>query len=438
MILNILMLIFALLGAYSILWIYYDATNNKIGRIRGEGIFSFSAGEWASYSLIVWSIIFPIYLFKRKKLIQKAQENPVYASNVKVKLVILGIFSFLLFVTPILGYLYYFGSLNDKTNEAEVVQPSEVEVVQPSNKAYVFKVIEDKMNGNKAKVSKEDYSTDGLFYTNFELICDIQTKNIYLELSSYQVADNKSSGLKSAAFSTRNGKIVGKVKFDTSNPSSQPLELSYLNIDATKFNNSFTWDITSERESSLNYAELLSMDGKDNVFFQSLNENPFYISAKSSVNGVDFLENLGSDILIEYQNMHGVVQVDFSLVENDVKKVLNACRVKAPKVALAPVVVQPQPVAPAPVVVQPQPAFDCKKATKPTEITICANPELAALDVENMAAYKNAKNRDPIASKEILSASVKSKYACGMDISCIKSSYEKSIVDFKCVAATCN
>jgi len=199
-----------------------------------------------------------------------------------------------------------------------------------------------------------------------------------------------------------------------------------------------TWDITSERESSLNYAELLSMDGKDNVFFQSLNENPFYISAKSSVNGVDFLENLGSDILIEYQNMHGVVQVDFSLVENDVKKVLNACRVKAPKVAPAPVVVQPQPVAPAPVVAQPQPAFDCKKATKPTEITICANTELAALDVENMAAYKNAKNRDPIASKEILSASVKSKYSCGMDISCIKSSYEKSIVEFKCVATTCN
>ena len=97
------MLIFALLGAYSILWIYYDATNNKIGRIRGEGIFSFSAGEWASYCLIVWSIIFPVYLFKRKKLIQKAQDNPVYASNVKVKLVILGMFSFLLYVTPILG-----------------------------------------------------------------------------------------------------------------------------------------------------------------------------------------------------------------------------------------------------------------------------------------------------------------------------------------------
>ena len=334
-------------------------------------------------------------------------------------------------MTPILGYLYYFGSLNDKTNEAEVVQPSEVEVVQPSNKAYVFKVIEDKMNGNKAKVSKEDYSTDGLFYTNFELICDIQTKNIYLELSSYQVADNKSSGLKSAAFSTRNGKIVGKVKFDTSNPSSQPIDLSNLAIDATKFNNSFTWDITSERDSILNISEFVSDDLIDK-------ENPFYISAKSSVNGVDFLENLGSDILIEYQNMHGVVQVDFSLVENDVKKVLNACRVKAPKVAPAPVVVQPQPVAPAPVVAQPQPAFDCKKATKPTEITICANTELAALDVENMAAYKNAKNRDPIASKEILSASVKSKYSCGMDISCIKSSYEKSIVEFKCVASTCN
>lgn len=82
------------------------------------------------------------------------------------------------------------------------------------------------------------------------------------------------------------------------------------------------------------------------------------------------------------------------------------------------------------------PSFDCKKATTPTEITICTNPELAALDVENMAIYKQAKTKDAIAAKDLLKKSIKSKNACGINIDCIRDAYKTSIMRFGCVGTT--
>lgn len=81
-------------------------------------------------------------------------------------------------------------------------------------------------------------------------------------------------------------------------------------------------------------------------------------------------------------------------------------------------------------IAQISPAFDCKKAKSPTEISICANPELATLDVENMKVYKVAKSKNPDASKKILNESVKTKSACGMNVNCIKNAYNSSIKAF--------
>ncbi len=80
------------------------------------------------------------------------------------------------------------------------------------------------------------------------------------------------------------------------------------------------------------------------------------------------------------------------------------------------------------------PSFNCATVTKPTEITICNNPALATLDVENMKIYKNAKNTDPVITKKIWMDSIKSKYACGTDIDCITNIYKKSIRNYGCVA----
>lgn len=84
---------------------------------------------------------------------------------------------------------------------------------------------------------------------------------------------------------------------------------------------------------------------------------------------------------------------------------------------------------------QTSPSFNCANATKPTELIICATPELAVLDVENMQRYKKAKFIDPVATNTIWKESIKSKYACGTNVDCIKTVYKKSIRNYDCVAA---
>ena len=80
------------------------------------------------------------------------------------------------------------------------------------------------------------------------------------------------------------------------------------------------------------------------------------------------------------------------------------------------------------------PGFNCNKASKPTDVTICATSALAVLDLENMVLYKNAKVVDPVMTKIIWQESIQSKYACGIDISCITKAYKKSIQRYECVA----
>jgi len=84
---------------------------------------------------------------------------------------------------------------------------------------------------------------------------------------------------------------------------------------------------------------------------------------------------------------------------------------------------------------QVSPSFNCSKAGKPTEVTICTHPDLAALDVKNSDLYLKAKSINAIATKEIWKESIKSKYACGTDVSCIKKVYNQSIQDYGCIGA---
>lgn len=66
---------FVVLGC--MIFVYWDATRNNIGKIPGEkGFTNSSAGMWAVGTGILWIVIFPLYLINRKKLIEKAKENP--------------------------------------------------------------------------------------------------------------------------------------------------------------------------------------------------------------------------------------------------------------------------------------------------------------------------------------------------------------------------
>jgi len=106
-----------------------------------------------------------------------------------------------------------------------------------------------------------------------------------------------------------------------------------------------------------------------------------------------------------------------------------------PKAPVPEQTVQPSPSPSPEVAIQKiSPGFNCNKASKPTDVTICATSSLAVLDLENMALYKNAKAVDPVMTKIIWQESIQSKYACGIDISCIAKAYKKSMQRYECVA----
>lgn len=62
----------------SAIWVYLDATKNRIGKIPDAGgMFNMSAGAWATVTLLLWIIGFPSYLIKRRSLIERAKSHPV-------------------------------------------------------------------------------------------------------------------------------------------------------------------------------------------------------------------------------------------------------------------------------------------------------------------------------------------------------------------------
>jgi len=76
----------------SAIWVYLDATKNKIGKVKGSGgMFNMSAGAWSVVTLFLWVIGFPAYLIKRGSLIEKAKETPVEVTGRTGKIAALGI-----------------------------------------------------------------------------------------------------------------------------------------------------------------------------------------------------------------------------------------------------------------------------------------------------------------------------------------------------------
>jgi hypothetical protein len=73
---------FVAVVAVSAVWIYLDATKNKIGKISyARSLFNISAGAWGVVTFGLWIIAFPAYLIKRNDLIRKAKENPIEVKN---------------------------------------------------------------------------------------------------------------------------------------------------------------------------------------------------------------------------------------------------------------------------------------------------------------------------------------------------------------------
>lgn len=77
----------ALVAAW-VVWVYWDATRNKIGKIPGEsGFLNMSAGAWSFVSF--WWFGFVAYLWKRDRLLALAETHPVEVKRRWLKLAVL-------------------------------------------------------------------------------------------------------------------------------------------------------------------------------------------------------------------------------------------------------------------------------------------------------------------------------------------------------------
>jgi hypothetical protein len=74
------------------LWVYWDATGNKIGKVPGAGgLFNMSAGAWATVTMFLWIVGFPSYVIKRSALIEVAKNHAVEVKGRMIKALILGL-----------------------------------------------------------------------------------------------------------------------------------------------------------------------------------------------------------------------------------------------------------------------------------------------------------------------------------------------------------
>ncbi|SHK68549.1 hypothetical protein SAMN02745216_03906 [Desulfatibacillum alkenivorans DSM 16219] len=86
------------------IFVYWDATRNKIGKISDKkSLTNAPAGLWAFGTFMLWIMVFPLYLYKRKDLIAKAKEHPVEPSQAQRK-AILSVLGVLLVLALISGF----------------------------------------------------------------------------------------------------------------------------------------------------------------------------------------------------------------------------------------------------------------------------------------------------------------------------------------------
>ena len=92
----IINLIVVVLVVLSGIWVYWDATEQKIGKMANiKSMFNISAGGWATVTLMLWIVAFPAYLIKRKSLIEIAKSQPVEVKGRFIKLAIITIIGML-------------------------------------------------------------------------------------------------------------------------------------------------------------------------------------------------------------------------------------------------------------------------------------------------------------------------------------------------------
>lgn len=223
---ELISLLLTLLIVVSWVWVYFDATTNKIGKVGDDpSIFNMHAGAWAIAIIFLWVIVFPAYLIKRKSLIEKAKSNPVEPVGRQFKLMALAAFGMVVLILSVVNTGF--------------------------GPSYEIEEVQDRMNGNKLKVTKQEMSADGNFVSSIALVCALKEKNLSMEITSFFPPDKNKKLSPAPLQSTEAGgqlRIdvpVGKIKFGELNPIS--FEQLAGSINKGEYNNHFSWDISQER-----------------------------------------------------------------------------------------------------------------------------------------------------------------------------------------------
>ncbi len=134
---TIIIIALLLVGTVSPIIVYLDATKHKIA----------AAGTWAIIVLLIWIIGLPVYLFKRKKMIEKAKEAPVTAEKRALKIVALSLVCLLFF------FSMFYLSFKDGLLSADNTQQAQSSIIPVCTNKDTFDV-ENKAVSLTGKVYK--------------------------------------------------------------------------------------------------------------------------------------------------------------------------------------------------------------------------------------------------------------------------------------------
>lgn len=140
--------------AASSVWVYFDATKNKIGKLSGaKGMFNMSAGAWAVATLLLWIVTFPAYLIKRSSLMASAATTPVGTSGRGIKLTLLTFVAVLLVLAQL-------GTPNPAQSQkvSEVAAAQAVKTQSPREIEEGLLKVSEKIDYRKGML--EDYPKD--------------------------------------------------------------------------------------------------------------------------------------------------------------------------------------------------------------------------------------------------------------------------------------
>lgn len=148
-----------LLVIWSVLFVYVDATHNKIGKIPGKkGMLNNSAGVWSIGTLLLWIVVFPLYLINRKILMEKAQNSPQEVPETRRK-IILGMISVVFIAVLFNGVLSGGGNvglvkngmLENDGKSFDVAKASEQELMKFMNQTPNIMALNGKQRVDKAR-----------------------------------------------------------------------------------------------------------------------------------------------------------------------------------------------------------------------------------------------------------------------------------------------